>query len=177
MTARFIDPHPDYAASYVAAIKNGLDLHPASATEIRKIQNSFREWLHDLNDLSKPVMLPDGTTAPKIPQTLRWLVQGDHHFIGRVAVRHYLNEPLRNFGGHIGYSIRPPERRKGYGQMLIHEGLRILKDIGEPRALVTCNDDNFGSIKIIKGAGGILEKTAICSANNGKPLRYYWINL
>lgn len=176
MTAHFIDPHPDYAASYVEAIEDGLDLHPMSVEEIRLIKNNFHQWLHDIHDLSRPVILPNGEQVMRVSETLRWLVDGDNYFIGRVGIRHHLNHKLRQLGGHIGYSVRPSERRKGYGRILLREGMRVLSSLDVSQVLLTCNDDNTGSIKIIEGAGGILEKKARI-AGNEKVTRYYWIDL
>lgn len=96
--------------------------------------------------------------------------------VGRLAVRHSLNDFLLRVGGHIGYGIVPPFRRKGYATAMLKLALPIAKRLGIKKALITCDDNNVGSIKTIEANGGILENSVVVA--DGKPLkRRYWIEL
>ena len=94
--------------------------------------------------------------------------------LGRIALRHFLNDNLKEFGGNIGYEVRPSARRKG----IATEMLRLLlltpkaKEIG--RVLLTCAPDNIGSNRTIVSNGGILEKTVFVQKWN-RDTNYYWI--
>ena len=83
-------------------------------------------------------------------------VDGDK-FIGRISIRTKLTSRLMRYGGHIGYSVHPKYWRMGYGTKMLELGLEIAKEIGLDRVLITCDDDNIGSYKIIEKNGGILE--------------------
>ncbi|NCA67546.1 MAG: GNAT family N-acetyltransferase [Clostridia bacterium] len=95
--------------------------------------------------------------------------------LGMANVRHYLNDFLMNLGGHIGYSIRPTERGKGYGTLQLKLALEKLKEIGVNDVLVTCDDDNTASYKTIESCGGTLENK-VYSDKYGCFIRRYWIN-
>lgn len=94
--------------------------------------------------------------------------------VGACQIRHYLNEKLREGGGHIGDGVRPSERRKGYGTEIIRLALEECKDLHIKKVLISANSDNIGSLKAIKANGGIYEKTVM---DDGKPLELYWIHL
>ncbi|GAB3929578.1 GNAT family N-acetyltransferase [Microlunatus endophyticus] len=87
-----------------------------------------------------------------VPGTTLWWVDGDE-FLGRIAVRHRLTEQLRRVGGHIGYWIRPSARRKGHATAAFRAALPIAYELGIDPALVTCDEDNVGSRRIIEAAG------------------------
>ncbi len=109
-----------------------------------------------------------------VPETIFWLVQGEL-YIGKLGLRHHLNEHLLRFGGHIGYEIRPSERRKGYGRLICQLGLAEARRLGLRQALITCDDDNIGSYKIIEANGGVLHDKV---DNNRHVLtRRYWVAL
>jgi predicted acetyltransferase len=97
-------------------------------------------------------------------------------FVGRIYIRHHLTDALREVGGHIGYETAPAFRRMGVGSAMLSQALPIAKSLGLSEVLMTCDDNNLASIKIIEKNGGILrEKKQIAQ---GKPIkRYYWIVL
>ena len=78
--------------------------------------------------------------------------------LGRVSVRHELNDHLIRFGGHIGYAVRPSARRRGIATTLLRVGLGMLNEIGVGEALILCAEDNEGSRRVIETVGGELEK-------------------
>lgn len=101
----------------------------------------------------------------------------DDKFIGVIHIRIRLTENLIRYGGHIGYAINPKYWNMGYGKKLLKLGLDKSKSlIEEARVLITCDDDNIGSYKIIESNGGILENKLENEDCGEKFLtRRYWI--
>jgi predicted acetyltransferase len=91
-----------------------------------------------------------------VPSTHLWWVDGDR-FLGRVQLRHRLSPFLRQFGGHIGYHVIPPARRRGHGTAMLAATLPIAAQLGLECVLVTCDATNLGSRKIIEASGGLLQ--------------------
>lgn len=92
--------------------------------------------------------------------------------VGAISIRHYLNEKLLLFGGHIGDGVRPSERKKGIATQMIHLALEECKKLGITRVLMTCSKDNVGSAKSIQNNGGKLENEVII---DGIIVQRYWI--
>jgi predicted acetyltransferase len=95
--------------------------------------------------------------------------------LGSVNIRHCLNEDLLFRGGHIGYGIRPTQRKKGYATLMLGLALEKCREMGLKKVLVTCNQDNIGSAKTIRNNGGILENEV--TEENGTVIKRFWINL
>ena len=91
-----------------------------------------------------------------VPCTTLWWVDGDA-YLGRLAIRHTLNDFLLDVGGHIGYDVRPTRRREGHATAMLRQALPWAHDLGIDRALVTCDEDNLASVRVIEAAGGELE--------------------
>jgi predicted acetyltransferase len=91
-----------------------------------------------------------------VPQTMYWLLV-DGAPVGIGKVRDYLNDHLKKIGGHIGYTIRPSERGKGYGNLILKELLKKAKEKGIEAALLTCGEGNVRSRKVIEHNGGELD--------------------
>ncbi len=108
-----------------------------------------------------------------VPSTLYWAVVGEK-FVGRLDLRHRLNKNLLLMGGHIGYAVVPSERKKGYGTEMLRLGLKKAKKLCIKKALVTCDEKNIGSKKIIEKNGGIFENK---TKNEGIYKLRYWIKL
>ena len=94
--------------------------------------------------------------ADFVPCTTLWYVDGDD-FIGRLAIRHRLTPDLTEVGGHIGYDVRPSRRRQGNASRMLAEALPLAAGLGIDPALLTCDDTNVGSWKVIEKNGGVLE--------------------
>lgn len=110
----------------------------------------------------------------RVPATELWLVEGDR-FVGRVSVRHRLDDRSLDYGGHIGFWIRPSRRRQGYGTHALRFGLAEAKRLDIPKVLLTADADNFASQRIIESGGGAYEDTRTPSGR--PPQRRYWITL
>ncbi|MDR7251103.1 putative acetyltransferase [Nocardioides sp. BE266] len=91
-----------------------------------------------------------------VPCTTLWWVDGED-YLGRIAIRHRLNDFLLDVGGHIGYDVRPTRRREGHATAMLQQALPWALGLGIDPALVTCDVDNHGSIRVIEAAGGELE--------------------
>ena len=101
-----------------------------------------------------------------VPHTTWWWVDGED-YLGRISVRHRLTEFLRDVGGHVGYYVRPSRRRRGHATAMLRAVLPYAADLGLERVLVTCDDTNEGSRRVIEAAGGVLED------QRGVKLRYW----
>jgi predicted acetyltransferase len=110
-----------------------------------------------------------------VPQTVFWAIDEEGEAIGIIRMRHYLNDKLRDEGGHIGYYIRRDNRNKGYGKEILHQALEQLRKIGERRALLTVHLDNAASIKVIQANGGVFESEG--QSAEGQRFARYWIEL
>ncbi len=104
------------------------------------------------------------------------LRESDRAIVGMIQFRHEFNDFLRDYGGHIGYSVHPNERRKGYAKRMLADCLSVCKAFGLDRVLVTCLVENEASRRTILSCGGEYEKTVVY-ADDGVSLERYWIDL
>ena len=105
-----------------------------------------------------------------------WITD-DGEVVGFIAFRRELNDWLRSYGGHIGYSVRPSRRRQGIARAALNLVLDRARAQGYDRVMLTCDDTNVGSYRTIEGAGGELEAVIDGSAADIPQLRQYWISL
>lgn len=119
---------------------------------------------------------PEGKNLPErfVPNTFLVAI-ADHKIVGRVSLRHQLTEYLENFGGHVGYGVIPSECNRGYATMMLKSVLSLALKLGIKRVLVTCDEDNYASMKVIEKSGGILENI-VDEPGNPKRKRRYWID-
>lgn len=115
--------------------------------------------------------LPEGI----VPQTIYWLMDDAGMILAELRLRHRLNPALLLEGGHIGYIVRPSARKQGIGTEILRRGLQQARRIGIDQVLITCEDDNVGSIGVIEANGGSAYETGV-SPHNGKPTRRYWVD-
>ncbi|KQS98414.1 GNAT family N-acetyltransferase [Cellulomonas sp. Leaf395] len=130
---------------------------------------SWAAWLDQGERLRAGECIP-----PWVPETFVGGFVGST-LVGRLSVRHELNERLALVGGHLGYAVLPEHRRRGYAGDLMREGLRIARDVGLDRVLATCSPDNIGSVRTIEQAGGVLQDVVTHPTAGLK--RRYWIAL
>jgi len=119
---------------------------------------------------ARGVGLPEGF----VPATfLIALVDGE--IVGRLSIRHELNEFLATEGGHIGYGVLKPHRDRGYATEILRQGLIVARSLGIESALLICDEANAASASVIERCGGILREKGVSS--DGGPIRRYDIPL
>lgn len=158
----------EYKSFYQEWKKSGEEMIP---WVISKDPANFQEMLQSLWDSEKGKNLPEGW----VPDSTFWLVNEERVVIGVVNIRHSLTEMLINSGGHIGYGIRPTERRKGYATRLLSLSLKKAKDLGIEKALVVCDRTNIASKQTILNNGGVPDEDFV--EEDGNVVNRFWIEL
>lgn len=131
------------------------------------------EFIRKCKDYESPETLPEDKV---LATQFLFVRERDNRLLGMLQVRHYFNDYLSKFGGHIGYSVRPSERRKGYGKEMLKQALPYSKELGLDRVLITCFEDNIASEKTMLANGGIYEST-VYEPDEKVSLKRYWIDL
>ena len=146
-------------------------IHASSAWD--KMDN-YDEWLDLLKKQSSWETMINNWT---VHSTFFGVRESDNKIVGLIDIRHELNSDfLRNYAGHIGYGIRPTERRKGYVTQMLQQALDYCKnELKLKRVMISCEKDNEGSRKTIINAGGVLEREY--EDSNGETVQIYWIEL
>ena len=159
-------PDEAYRDSYVAAAKEFLAEGHKPDWNLAAMRDHFDEYIEVMRARYTDPM------PGYVPQTDYWLIVAVH-YAGRISIRHSLNESLERFGGHIGYEIRPSMRRRGYGKLMCRLGIEKARELGLTRLLITCDDDNVASARIIEANGGVLQDRV----DNGRRVltRRYWV--
>jgi predicted acetyltransferase len=145
----------------------GLDRMVPSSMDLSGF-HTYEEFLVVLEDRVKG-------KEPWVPSSHYFLVDNVNQIMGMIDIRHELNEYLRTIGGHIGYGVRPSERNKGYASYLLKETLTKCKELQISQVLITCDEDNIGSTKVILNNGGIEDDVFI--TEEGQMKRRFWITL
>ena len=139
---------------------------------LQRLENP-EEYINTCTDYEDPQTVP----SHLVPATQFLLIRNsDNKLVGMIQVRHDFNDYLEKYAGHIGYSVRPSERRKGYAKEMLKMTLPFCRKIGLDRVLITCTDCNVGSEKTILANGGIYESTVYEPAGK-KYLKRFWIEL
>ncbi len=140
-------------------------------TSFLKEMKTVEEWLAHLRACSSPETVPDNLVPSVTYLALR---KKDNYLVGMIDIRYYLNDFLLLTGGHIGYSVRKSERRKGYASEMLKLALKKCKEIGLDKVLITCNKNNIASEKVIIKNKGVLENK---TEKNGAIYHRYWISI
>lgn len=139
---------------------------------LKQLKNP-KAWIKETEKYLKPETVPEG----KVQATqFLYIREEDNYLLGMIQVRHTLNEYLEKFAGHIGYSVRPSERRKGYATVMLSIVLPFCKDLGLEKVMISCTDQNTGSRKTILNNGGVYEST-VHEPDKNVNLERYWITL
>lgn len=107
-----------------------------------------------------------------------WAVDGDR-FIGEFQCRLDFTEKVLNDIGSVGYAVRPSQWGRGYGTMILRQGLDIAWSLGMEKVLLTVNEENLRSIRVIEKTGAVWMDTidAYNEVEGKHRLRRYWITL
>ncbi|NOU98524.1 GNAT family N-acetyltransferase [Paenibacillus planticolens] len=171
---RLVKPSANYKDEYISFYEDwkssGEDMVP---WVVEKDPYDFAVMLNFLYSQDSEDKIIDESF---VPHSTYWLINDDlQKIIGVVNVRHKLNVKLLNSGGHIGYGIRPSERRKGYASALLALSLELTKKLGLEKVLLVCDKDNYASEKTILKNGGRFESEYV--EDNGNIVRRFWIQL
>jgi predicted acetyltransferase len=163
-------PRPDEEREFLRA-------HRATTPEVPSFLHyykegmAFRPYLELLAEQERGVNLPPN----HVPTTFLFAFVATR-IVGRVSIRHCLNDFLERAGGHIGYVVVPEFRRQGYATTILRLSIRIAREkLGIRRVLVTCDENNIGSRRTIEKCGGILENI-VSGPDLPAPKRRYWID-
>jgi predicted acetyltransferase len=152
-----------------AAGRGGPDDESVAGHEIRTYGSTWHkpeEFTRYIRHLRSQEAEEQARWAGRVPETTLWWVSGDE-YLGRIEIRHSLTKALREWGGHIGYDVRPSARRRGHGTAMLGAALPVARALGIDPVLLTCDEGNTGSRKVIEANGGKLE-----DERDGK-LRYW----
>lgn len=172
---KLIEANENYLREYGEAYTESL-----KQIELGNIKKHSMMFLNPLvNDVIQA--FKDSRNQSKLPSyyvpSYDYFAVDDDKFIGVIHIRIRLTENLTRYGGHIGYAVNPKYWNKGYGKEILKLGLEKAKNlIEEENILITCDDDNIGSSKIIEANGGVLENKVENEDCGEKFLtRRYWI--
>ncbi len=166
---KLIIPSEDYLQSYIEAYdeyaENNVSAYSFTDASSCDIFEKFDRYRNERN-------LP----TDRVGEDKYWLVDDERSlFIGEIAIRHRLNDALARRGGHIGYGIRSSEWNRGYGTKMLAMALEKAKDMRISPVLITCNDDNLASARVMEKNGFVLADR-IMVWTDGKEIltRRYW---
>lgn len=170
MTIKLILPNKNYKAEIMEYqdefIKNNDSMDGTSGLASAK---TFEEWHQNV------ILSSNEETVSKefVPATSYLAIStNDERLIGMIQIRHRLNDFLFNYGGHIGYSVRKSERKKGYATEMLSLALKECEKLGIKKVLLTCNKENIASAKTIVKNGGVLENEV---SQENQITQRYWI--
>ena len=133
--------------------------------------SSIEIWFEELKKRSCEDTVPKGLVPSSTYLGVR---EKDNYIVGMIDIRHYLNEYLTQVGGHIGYGVRKTERNKGYAKQMLKLALEKCKELKIKKVLITCDEDNIASEKVILSANAKLEDIRNVDGENKKR---FWIDL
>ena len=146
-------------------------------------QMEYEQWLtHNTNNRQESTV-----SIGWVPATTFFAVRKrDLKIVGVIDIRHNLeNDFLAEYGGHIGYSVRPGERKKGYATEILKMGIEYAKSLNMEKLMIACFSDNIPSIRTITKCGGVLSETKLYADgqlvnipnSEEKLVDIYWIGL
>lgn len=171
---KLIKPDLSYEEDIISFRKEMLDANSSmDGTGPLRRMNHIAEWLEFNHKLENEDTVPENLVSA---EQYIYVRENDNKIVGMIQFRHHLNDFLKKYGGHIGYSVRPDERRKGYAKRMLSDCLPICKAYGLEKVLISCIQGNEGSKRTILANGGKYESTVYCEPD-GVYLERYWIPL
>ena len=171
---KLIEPTMEYDRQIQAYRREFLETEGSmdGCGSLRRFETT-REWLDQVEALRRPE-----TTPPQLVPSTQYIYvrESDSKVVGVIQIRHCFNEFLEKYAGHIGYSVCPTERRKGYATQMLRLALPECKALGLDRVLISCVEGNEGSKRTILRNGGVYEST-VYEPGEGVYLERYRIDL
>ncbi len=174
MSMLLIEPTRAYAQEMAAYRQSFLEFGGSmdGCGSLRRFDD-IEDWFKQVEAYKKA----ETTPPDRVPCTqFIYVREADRRVVGVIQIRHYFNEYLEKYAGHIGYSVRPDERRKGYATAMLRETLPYCRTLGIQDVLITCVVGNEGSRRTILHNGGVYEST-VHEPEMGRDLERYWIHL
>jgi predicted acetyltransferase len=164
--------------SYIAALETGWSastLRDISGEQLAAIRTDDDAFLTDLNRPGAPITLPNGRQVPRLPGCLLWMWDGE--FCGSINFRHLhgTEELPEHVSGHIGYAVVPSKQRHGYATRALALMLPIAAKAGLSRVLLTCDDDNIASRKVIEANHGSLAVGVPIPEQPNRCKLHFWV--
>ena len=145
------------------------DTNAGGLSSLKRME-SVEGWIRKLERYKDARNCPEGI----VPATQYLYVRkSDGKIVGMIQIRHYLNDYLRAYSGHIGYGVAPSERRRGYASRMLKGSLSICKALGIDDVMIACTTDNEGSRRTIEKNGGIYDKTVYMEERDVHLMQYY----
>lgn len=169
-----IRPSSEYASQIMEYRQEFLDAGDSmdGCGPLRRIEDPY-EYIKTCAEYEDPRTVP----SHLVPATQFFFVRkSDNRLVGMIQVRHCFNDYLEKYAGHIGYSVRPSERRRGYAKEMLKMTLPFCREMGLGKVLITCADGNVGSEKTILANGGAYEFT-VHEPSSDRNLKRFWIIL
>ena len=140
---------------------------------LNRYLEDYEGWLEKLEEDRNRTI-----TEERVPAETFFLIrENDNKIVGMINIRFALNKELRKVGGHIGYSIRPTERRKGYNKINLYLGLLECQKHGLKKVMLSCNKENLGSAKTIQSFDAELEREFYEDKLYHCQEQVYWIDV
>ncbi|NLY21094.1 MAG: GNAT family N-acetyltransferase [Tissierellia bacterium] len=160
--------HCEFVMEYKSAfLKTGEEINGSG---VLSNSESYEQWLDSIMMNEKTETVKPGL----VPANTYLAINELDEIVGMINIRHILNEHLLIEGGHIGYSVHPNHRQKGYATEILKLGLAKCKNLNIDKVLVTCTTENIGSRKAILNNGGVLENSVDVE---NETYERYWIKL
>ncbi|NGO09722.1 GNAT family N-acetyltransferase [Streptomyces sp. HC44] len=160
---QLIRPDPRFRTSFLAAVQENLAEGEYFGNSLKRELAVYGDSWHEADGFARYVAavreeeLEEGRRPEGfVPGSWYWYVDGET-YLGRIQLRHRLTPHLRDYGGHIGYGVRPTARRNGYATAMLRDVLPYARALGLDRVLVTCDTTNVGSRKVIEANRGEFE--------------------
>ena len=176
-----VRPAMAHVASFVDALREGYSrdtLREETPASIVQVADSPAWFLGQINEPPVTIVLPDGSLGKRVPETALWYVDRDE-FLGSVHLRHHLNEVLEQWGGHVGYAVRPSAQGRGHASAML-AGMLDYARAHHPeldRVMLTVNLKNPGSMRVVEKNGGVLADSIPHPWVPGDVGARYWIVL
>ena len=172
---RLVKPSIEYIDEIRAYRQECMDIdgHSHGDSGLSEFEDPLA-WITQCDLMERQETVPDSSWVEADQFML--VREGERRILGMINFRHSLNDYLAEYGGHIGYGVRPSERRKGYAKSMLMLCLEKCRELGLDKVLITCVISNEASRRTISSCGGKFERVTHDAIDN-EDLERYWITL